>query len=261
MLHNFSVQKMKMKFRIIGNIAIAAVTTVILGSCSSDPDSPGLEYMPDMYRSPAIEPNVDYGHIRERENMDAKMQLSALTPPSGTIPYFGTDSTEVMLMLPFKYKASAEFRVTHGMYGEDLTSVNTYEKAAEFTHNPLPLPDIADSNKYKAFWSDAKTLFNTNCAHCHGEKGDGNGPMMTNGVYIGVPDYKNLTISQGQMFYSIYYGRNAMGAHRSIINKKEIWTLVHYIKRFQDEDYGTGKVVAAPADVEADADETPEAGK
>ncbi len=241
---------MKMKFRIIGSLAIAAVTTVMLGSCGADPDSPGLEYMPDMYRSPAIEPYVDYGHIKERENMDLKMQLSALTPPSGTIPFYGTDSLEVMLMLPYKHKASAEFRVTHGMYGEELTAENTYEKAAA-DKNPLPLPDVADSLAYKSFWSGAQKLFEANCAHCHGVKGDGNGPMMANGTYTGVPDYKNLTITEGQMFYSIYYGRNAMGSHRSIINKKEIWTLVHYIKRFQDKDYGTGKVTAE-ADQETD---------
>lgn len=230
-----------MKFRIIGSLAIAAVSTVILGSCSSDPDSPGLEYMPDMYRSPAIEPYVDYGHIKERENMDLKMQLSALTPPSGTIPYYGTDSLEVMLMLPYKHKAYVDFRKSHGMYGEELTAVNTYE-LAKADKNPLPLPAPADSVNYKAFWNNAKTLFNTNCAHCHGEKGDGNGPMMANGVYTGVPNYADkLDLGDGQMFYSIYYGKGAMGAHRSILNKKEIWTLVHYIRRFQDKDYGTDK--------------------
>ena len=240
MLHNFSVQKMKMKFRIIGSLAIAAVSTVILGSCAGDPDSPGLEYMPDMYRSPAIEPYVDYGHIQERENGDLKGRLSAMTPPSGTVPYFGTDSAEVSLMLPYKYKASAAFRVTHGMFGEDLTAEDTYMKAAA-DKNPLALPEAADSNEYKAFWANAKTLFEVNCSHCHGEKGDGKGPMTKNDLYTGVPNYADkLDLSDGQMFYSIYYGKGAMGAHRSIINKKEIWTIVHYIRRLQDKDYGTG---------------------
>lgn len=237
---------MKMKFRIIGSLAIAAVTTVMLGSCGSDPDSPGLEYMPDMYRSPAIEPYVDYGHIRERENMDLKMKLSAMTPPAGAIPFYGTDSAEVMLMLPYKHKANIEFRKTHGMYGEELTAEDTYTKSAT-DKNPLALPKMADSLVYNSFWSGAQKLFESNCAHCHGVKGDGNGPMMANGSYTGVPDYKNLTITEGQMFYSIYYGRNAMGAHRSIINKKEIWTLVHYIRRFQNKDYGTDAFVDAAA--------------
>ena len=39
---------------------VAAVMAVLTG-CVTDPNSPGLEYMPDMYRSPAVEAYVDYG--------------------------------------------------------------------------------------------------------------------------------------------------------------------------------------------------------
>ena len=42
--------------RIIGNLSTVAVTGMIIFSCTSNPDTAGLEYMPDMYRSPAIEP-------------------------------------------------------------------------------------------------------------------------------------------------------------------------------------------------------------
>jgi mono/diheme cytochrome c family protein len=77
--------------------------------------------------------------------------------------------------------------------------------------------------------------------HCHGEKGDGNGPMVTSGAYAGVPNYADrATLGDGQLFYSIYYGKGAMGAHASLVSKKEIWTLVHYIRKFQNADYGTG---------------------
>ncbi|GAB5417442.1 MAG: cytochrome c [Crocinitomicaceae bacterium] len=230
---------MKMKLRIIGSLVIAAATTVILGSCGADPDSPGLEYMPDMYRSPAVEPYVDYGHIKERQNPELKERLSAMTPPNGTVPYYGTDSLDVLLMLPYKHKAASPFKETHGMFDEELAPVgmDTYAMA-KGDKNPLPLPTEADSLEYKAFWSDAKKLFNSNCAHCHGEKGDGNGPMMVNETYTGVPNYKDVMATEGQMFYSIYYGKGSMGSHRSIINKKEIWTLVHYIQRLIDSNYG-----------------------
>jgi hypothetical protein len=40
------------------------------------------------------------------------------------------------------------------------------------------------------------------------------------------------------MFYSIYYGKGMMGAHRSLLNKKEIWTVIHYIRTLQSADYG-----------------------
>ncbi len=224
-----------MKFRVISSIAIAAVSTIMLGSCGADPDSAGFEYMPDMYRSSAIEPYVDYGEIKGRENAELKMKLSAKVPPFGTIPYYGTDSNEVMLMLPYGRKGHTSMRQSHGLYGYDLVSTNEYEAAAA-DKNPLIL---TEANSEKIF-ADGKRIFNSNCAHCHGEKGDGNGPMMLSGAYVGVPDYANLiALGDGQIFYSIYYGKGFMGAHNSILNKKEIWTLVHYIRKFQNADYGT----------------------
>jgi len=225
---------MKMKFRIVSNVVIAAASTLLLGSCSSDPDSSGLEYMPDMYRSAAIEPYVDYGHVRERENPELKLIQSAKTPPSGTVPFYGTNEEDVMLMLPYVRKANKSFESTHGMNAADLTDEDTYLLAAA-DKNPLML--TADNSE--VIMKEGKQLFKNNCAHCHGAKGDGNGPMVESGAYAGVPDYANLKdLSDGQMFYSIYYGKGAMGSHKSIVNKKEIWTIIHHIRSIQDADYG-----------------------
>ena len=63
--------------------------------------------------------------------------------------------------------------------------------------------------------------------------------MVLSGAYAGVPNYTTILATEGQMFYSIYYGKGAMGAHSSLLNKKEIWTLVHYVKKFQNSAYGT----------------------
>ena len=223
-----------MKFRIISSIAIAAVSTLLLGSCNSDPDSAGLEYMPDMYRSAAIEPYVDYGEIRGRENKEVKMLLSAKVPPFGTIPFYGTDEAEVSIMLPYNRKAHTSFKKTHGMFNAELTDVIEYDLAAADV-NPLKLStDNADD-----IFARGKDLYIANCAHCHGKTGDGNGPMVESGVYAGGPDYANLNeLGDGQMFYSIYYGKGMMGAHNSIVNKKEIWTLIHYIRKIQNSEYG-----------------------
>ena len=43
------------------HILLPAFAAIWLTACVTDPNSPGLEYMPDMYRSPAIEAYVDYG--------------------------------------------------------------------------------------------------------------------------------------------------------------------------------------------------------
>lgn len=236
---------MKINFKALAGLTMIAATGFILGSCTSNPDSSGLEYMPDMYRSPAIEAYVDYGEVRGKEHMNMKMTLSAMTPPAGTVPYYGTDSATVYLMLPYFRKANIAFRETHGMYGADLTSADEYTLAAA-DMNPYKLTATNTEDVFKM----GKELYTAMCQHCHGEKGDGNGPMVLSGAYAGVPNYVGLAATEGQMFYSIYYGKGMMGSHGSILNKKEIWTIIHYIRRLQDANYGkfdaTGAALAAP---------------
>ena len=163
-----------------------------------------------------------------------KSLLSAKTPPRNTIPYYGTDSNEVKLMMPNLRKANVAFKETHGLFGIDLSILDEYALAIN-DKNAIPLT----AKNSETILKNGKELFTAMCQHCHGEKGDGNGPMVTSGAYAGVPNYANLTaLSDGQMFYSIYYGKGMMGAHNSLLNKKEIWTLVHYVRQFQDASYG-----------------------
>jgi len=237
--------QMKVKFKAFAQISVVAL---LAAACTADPDSAGLEYMPDMYRSPAIEPYVDYGEVRGQINEELKMKMSALTPPKHTIPYFGTDSANVMMMLPYHRLPGAAFQLTHGLFGMDFSNnadADFEYKLAALDKNPLALTSQEQADK---IFADGKALFTSNCAHCHGEKGDGQGPMVASGAYVGVPDYKNLTIAEGQMFYSIYYGKGMMGGHAPMLNKREIWTLVHYVRKFQDANYGKfadGKLVSA----------------
>lgn len=226
---------MKVKFKAFAQLSVVAILAT---ACTSDPDSAGLEYMPDMYRSPAIEAYVDYAEFGGQTYKELTMKLSAMTPPKHTIPYYGTDSSLVRMMLPYHRRPSAAFALSHGLFGADFSTNadGNYEYMMAATDvNPIKLTSTEQAEEV---FTKGKQLFQANCAHCHGEKGDGNGPMMLSGAFTGVPDYKTLAIAEGQMFYSIYYGKGAMGAHASMVNKKEIWTLVHYVRRFQDANYG-----------------------
>jgi mono/diheme cytochrome c family protein len=224
------------------NILVIACCVIFvasaMSSCSSDPDSAGKEYMPDMYRSPAIETYVDYGEVRGREDKEAKIKLSARQTPKYTIPFVGTDLDHVNMMMPNKVKAGMAWRESHGLYGWDLDTESGYEKAGMDSINPYTM----NAKNAKNILEEGKKLYTSMCSHCHGEKGDGNGPMIKSGAYgtAGVvPAYDGLSaLSNGQLFHSIYYGKGYMGAHGSILDKKEIWTLVHYVRQFQFEDYG-----------------------
>lgn len=229
------------------NIAYLSLAVLGLASCSADKDSAGLEYMPDMYRSAAIEAYVDYGQIAERENKELKMKQSAKTPPFGTIPFVGTDSSKVAIMLPYHRPANIAFKSTHGLVNVEFTTEDEYAKAID-DKNPLPLTQGNAEEIFKT----GKYIFNSNCAHCHGEKGEADGPMMKSGAYSGAANLTTLTIGDGQMFYSIYYGKGMMGSHASLLNKEEIWTVIHYINKLQDSDYGTFKAEVTQSVDEAD---------
>ena len=214
---------------------------ISLTACVADPDSPGLEYTPDMYRSPAIEPYVDYGEIRDKEHKELKERQSALRPPHNSIPYVGTDKELLKLMLPYHRLASSAAPVSHGLLERDGWRISKSEdpnaeyEAAKADKNPM---ELTAENK-DAIFDKGKRLYASMCAHCHGEKGNGEGPMVQSGAYAGVPDYANLKdLSDGQVFYSIYYGKGAMGAHAMMLDKAEIWTLVHYVNKFRFDNYG-----------------------
>jgi len=227
--------KMKRPLNFVRYFIASAITLLFMDSCVSNPDSSGLEYMPDMYRSPSIESYVDYGEVRGRENMTFKLRVSAMVPPNNTVPYYGSgDSLLVKLMLPYFRKANILFRESHGLYGFNFSLADEYALAIN-DKNPLLL---TNKNSDETFLK-GKELYSAMCQHCHGEKGDGMGPMVMSGAYVGVPSYASRSeLSDGQIFYSIYYGKGAMGAHNSLVSKKEIWTLVHYVRRFQNADYG-----------------------
>lgn len=241
---------MKMNVKAIASWAVAAV---VLSACTSNPDASGHEYMPDMYRSSAIEPYVDYGQIRERINPELAGKISAMVPAFGTIPYYGTDSAEVALMLPYHLLPNVAFKQTHDLRGFDFSTEDTYLAAANDVVNPYKLTEA----NAESIFASGKKLYTSNCMQCHGEKGDGKGPMSVNGLFSGVPDYADKKeLSNGQMFYSIYYGKGAMGSHASILNKKEIWTLVHYIRKFQDPNYGKfGEAAVAETETAANAEQ------
>ena len=233
---------MKKVFKAIAFYGVVFTAGLIsLTACVADPDSPGLEYTPDMYRSPAVEPYVDYGFIRDEENKELKVKQSAMRPPHNTVAYVGTDKEMLALMMPYKRLASSAANISHGLYEKDGWRLSKSDdplveyNAAKADSNPI---ELTPENKDKIF-DKGKKLYNSMCAHCHGDKGTGEGPMVKSGAYVGVPDYATLKdLSDGQVFYSIYYGKGAMGAHAMILNKVEIWTLVHYVNKFRFDDYG-----------------------
>lgn len=200
---------------IIFRMALVASISIFMFACSSDPQSPGVEYMPDMYRSPALEPYVSYPGWRGNNGRGygSPLEMYSRHPVDGTIP--------------------RGFTVYHLN-----PSDSDYFQAGKFLHSPL---DITKKTLEKG-----QFLFDTFCAVCHGKDGKGDG-TLTAAVYKGVPDYTDTSpnrrggssmhdLSGGKIFHVMTFGLNAMGSYASQVSKKERWEIVAYVHKLQGGD-------------------------
>jgi mono/diheme cytochrome c family protein len=189
----------------------AAAATLMLSSCTKNENSPGVEYMPDMYRSPAIEAYVDYGMdpwlIGEDAAEAQRNVLSARKPVAGTIAYSGTENTELAMPYPF------------------FNTPEDYDRAGAEWTSPLPVT--------KANLDAGYSVFLRFCIHCHGEAGEGNGSMteVSGGKYPVVPSYQSrANIKDGNMYHTLMYGKGLMGSHASQISAQERWQVIQYVR-------------------------------
>ena len=151
---------MKLNFR---NIAFLAGASLLMMSCSRNEDSPGYEYMPDMYRSQAIEAYVDYGLVSDDENEELKNTMSARTPALGTIPY-NADPTMAKIMMPY-------------------STANTDAGYDTSKYNLIPSSYIETEEIAKENAKQGAKLFTYFCSHCHGATGMGDGKVVTYGEF------------------------------------------------------------------------------
>jgi mono/diheme cytochrome c family protein len=244
---------MKMKF-LTWNTGAFVLLAGTMVSCVADSNSPGLEYMPDMYRSPAIEAYVDYAEVRGLFRPEL-VGNKAFLPPAGSIPYYGTGDN-VSYMMPYHLGAPLGADQTHGLYGVKQDSA-AYARSA-FDKNPIPFSEEV--------LAEGKALYGIYCIHCHGDKGDGQGTVVTNsgGKFPPPPAYNGALkdLPAGTIFYSVTYGKNAMGQHASLLNKEERWKVVHYVEKLQGKKQGAeADSIVAPADLNVPGDQGPVHGE
>lgn len=209
------------------NAITASLALALMASCGGDPNSPGVEYMPDMYRSPAVEAYVDYGqdpYFRSEEFVRGQRNRpSARKPVEGTIA-FSADPAKAQFNMPYPFPNTPE----------------GYEAAGAQLKSPIAMTE-ATVEKGKAVYAKF-------CQHCHGDKGAGDGPVVNNGKYPPPGSYTGplKDLPEGKIFHSLMYGRNvAMGSHASQLSKEERWWVTHYVQYLQNGEKMTRDAMAA----------------
>ena len=191
------------------SLLIVAVVTIV-ASCSDIKRKPGRVYMPDMAYSRAYE---TYSVTEEEKQALEKQGIHfSNVPVAGTIKRGE--------LFPF-------------LLAKDNAGDTTNYTAAKLVKNPLGKLDTATL-------IEAERLYLVNCGICHGAKLDGNGPLYKGGdgpfpakpaTLVGDAKYESMP--EGQMFYSVTYGKNKMGSYASQLNTHQRWMVIEYIKSKQ----------------------------
>lgn len=213
------------------NIMIALVAAVlvpaVLTSCKkAGGDYPGDSYTWDMSYSQAYEPYSLNPELRD--------SMTAMTPVAGTVPFVGNaisgvkaDSLTMALNLPYTIPNTPE----------------GYLRAATENVNPFNIND-------EKIVAQGKHYFDIYCAVCHGTAGDGKGFIVTEGKYTAAPpsyfDPMYMAMTEGTMFHSVTYGRNAMQSYAYALSKEERWKVITYVKKLQ-ANYGAASASTAAA--------------
>jgi mono/diheme cytochrome c family protein len=189
--------------RIISLMAVFGCVTIGFTSCSKhDENSPGVEFMPDMYRSPSLEANL--AKVVQNEDGTFDTIIANRKPVAGTIPRG---------YMPYAYANTTE----------------GYEAAGANLRNPFA--------KNEANLKEGEVLYGKFCVHCHGAGGEGDG--LVGGKLPGAPpSYKTVlkTLPEGKIFHSMTYGKGLMGSHAGQLTQEERWKLVLYVQKLQGND-------------------------
>jgi len=172
------------------------VSIALLVSSCHDKSEPNYQYMPNMYE------HVSYNTYSQSDAF--KNGKEGQLPAEGTI----NRGFEV-----YEYPDTPEALIA--------------VKAANLK-SPLGALSGKDIEK-------AKGLYEIYCAICHGSAGDGKGKLVSQGKFLGVPNYKDREINEGSIFHVETYGLNLMGSHANQLSKHERWLVAAYVMELKSK--------------------------
>lgn len=208
------------------------VGSVILVSCTTDPNSPGLEYMPDMYRPQSYEAYLEKYDIDSVKFYEKQFERLAINYDKLFDKEKESAKKEVDALYAVFNNGNATRKHPVGSVSIGHTPFLVEKNNRDGAKN-IPMPLEYNEQNMK----EGKVYYNLFCDHCHGEKGDGNGKMVELGVYpVQPPAYNNgpsAEITAGEIYHTIYHGKGVMGSHAAQINEDKRWKIVMYVQTLQ----------------------------
>jgi mono/diheme cytochrome c family protein len=206
----------RMRYILLLVVGISAAS--FLAGCKAGGDNQGREYAPNMYHSVAYEP------LSQITDKDAGAWVNSLD--NGRGEYYNSNEYNPFKMNMRLPAPNTVRRNARGWLPYRGTNDTTGLRLANKLVNPL------EANP--ALLEQGKVLYESNCKHCHGAKGAGDGKVADK-----YPGVANLTgdaikgVTEGHIFHVITYGKGLMGAHGSQVSEEDRWKIAKYVKELQ----------------------------
>jgi len=197
-----------MRYLLLIFILSVVAVVAIFGTRGNTSRKPPIEVFGDMDRQPKVRPQAESTFFGDGR--------SSRLPPPGAIP-----------------RSKPAMVGDQEVYAFEDNPVNTGRIVGTTNYielNPLPITD--------RLMARGQNRFNIYCAPCHGPAGDGKSAVSKLGMAIvaDLHDTKTRRVVQqpdGQLFETITFGKNLMGAYGGIIPVEDRWAIIAYVRALQ----------------------------
>jgi len=196
-----------MRYFLLGWVLLCVLIVAVAGVRGGKTRRPPIEVFPDMDRQPKLRPQTF--------NEFFGNQLSSRVPVPGTIAR-GTS------------------------YEENEINTGHVAGTTNFIDN-IPVPIT------RALVLRGQQRYDINCAPCHGPAGDGKGITSKYGMVAmaNFHDARLVKMADGEIFNTITYGKNTMGAYGPNVTIMDRWAVIAYVRALQRSQLATFEDVPA----------------
>lgn len=146
------------------------------------------------------------------------------------------------MYVPVSYETYGENAIYENGMASRIPAEGTLARGAEFPYDYENTPEgyeLAKANLKNPLDSlvDAKrgkSLYGIYCTSCHGDKGDGQGELVKREKFLGIPNYKDRDLTDGNIYHVLMYGKNLMGSHSSQLTEEERWQIVAHVHELRN---------------------------
>jgi mono/diheme cytochrome c family protein len=197
----------------------------ICGFQGSHTRRPPIELFPDMVRQNKVRPQTPSDFFAD--------QLSSRPIPAGTVAHTA----------PYVINGQPLLIDGKPVYAYEDSPVNTGRIPGTtnfIPNNPLPLTrQLLDRGEQR---------FQINCMPCHGPVGDGRGITSKYNMFsmANFHDQRLVNMPDGEIFNTITYGKNLMGAYGPNVTVEDRWAIIYYVRALQRSQLASTEDVPGP---------------